>query len=146
MSLPNYRYVESTDDGCALYECLECYERWEGRTHRVNFCPFCGKAVTLLECLAHDEGEKAEHRYEARRRAWKWTEAGPRWVIQQRYLNRIFPDLPPDEWQDTYAHYPMRKTSARRALNTLRYMRDDAVRLSRGKPDREFRVIVRRNP
>lgn len=55
MAINRWRYVEYTDDGCALYECLQCYGRWEGRGepgyihHETrqyiacwHFCPLCG--------------------------------------------------------------------------------------------------------
>ena len=55
MGLNRWRYVEYTDDGCALYQCLLCKNKYEGRTapgwyeyqtkiyHPVFvFCPFCG--------------------------------------------------------------------------------------------------------
>ncbi len=32
MSLPKWRYVRYTDDGCAAYQCLNCYKQWEGRS------------------------------------------------------------------------------------------------------------------
>jgi len=51
--IPKWRYVHYTDDGCALYQCLNCYKQWEGRswpgyTHDGaftavwKFCPYCG--------------------------------------------------------------------------------------------------------
>jgi len=46
MSLSKYRNVDYTDDGCTLYECLNCYKRWEARTNpewsEWKFCPTCG--------------------------------------------------------------------------------------------------------
>jgi len=32
MSIPCWRYVRYTDDGSALYQCLNCYEQWDART------------------------------------------------------------------------------------------------------------------
>ena len=32
MSIPKWRYVRYTDDGCSLYQCLNCYNGWEART------------------------------------------------------------------------------------------------------------------
>lgn len=53
--IPQWRYVEYTDDGCARYECLQCKHTWEGRSapgYRMfetneyvaiwHFCPACG--------------------------------------------------------------------------------------------------------
>lgn len=53
MAINLWRYVEYTDDGCALFQCLQCYERWEMRgspgyfyegEYRPcwKFCPCCG--------------------------------------------------------------------------------------------------------
>ena len=54
MSLNAYRAVCYTDDGCTLYQCLNCYNSWESRTepgwfdgegkYHVDwrFCPYCG--------------------------------------------------------------------------------------------------------
>ena len=61
--LPYWRHVKYTDDGCSIYQCIECKHTYEGRTspgkyfhyeldgtQRVvpvyvptfRFCPFCG--------------------------------------------------------------------------------------------------------
>lgn len=39
-----WRKRHYTDDGCTLYECLNCHCGWEGRDdpHLWNFCPHCG--------------------------------------------------------------------------------------------------------
>jgi hypothetical protein len=46
MSIPAWRKVEYTDDGCSIYECLSCYKKWESRTDPEwagwQFCPYCG--------------------------------------------------------------------------------------------------------
>lgn len=57
MSIPYWREVKYTDDGCSIYECLNCYSGWEsrsapwwsedgkkpvGRKGVWNFCPVCG--------------------------------------------------------------------------------------------------------
>jgi len=46
MSIPFWRYVTYTDDGCSVYECLDCYRSWEARTDpkysEWKFCPYCG--------------------------------------------------------------------------------------------------------
>ncbi len=28
---PYYRYIDYTDDGCSLYQCLACKGKWEAR-------------------------------------------------------------------------------------------------------------------
>lgn len=53
MSIPKWRMVRYDDDGCCLYQCLNCYEQWSGRGapgdtwegvyHEYwKFCPCCG--------------------------------------------------------------------------------------------------------
>lgn len=46
MSISFWRYKDFSDDGCAFYECLNCYETWEARTNpkysEWKFCPYCG--------------------------------------------------------------------------------------------------------
>ena len=46
MSIPYWRSKKYTDDGCVLYECLNCYHEWEARTSpkwaKWKFCPYCG--------------------------------------------------------------------------------------------------------
>jgi len=44
MSIPKWRYVEYTDDGCTVYQCLSCYDSIEGRFSPADwkFCPYCG--------------------------------------------------------------------------------------------------------
>jgi rRNA maturation endonuclease Nob1 len=42
MSIPQYRYVEYTDDGCSRYECLNCYCQFEVRDIPWKYCPGCG--------------------------------------------------------------------------------------------------------
>lgn len=56
MSIPYWREVKYTDDGCSVYECLNCYSGWESRSAPWwsedgkkperkgvwNFCPVCG--------------------------------------------------------------------------------------------------------
>ena len=44
MSIPKWRHVEYTDDGCNVYQCLSCYDSIEGRFSPSywKFCPYCG--------------------------------------------------------------------------------------------------------
>lgn len=44
MSIPYWREVEYTDDGCSEFQCLNCYETWESRTtpKKWKLCPICG--------------------------------------------------------------------------------------------------------
>ena len=46
MAIPFWRYKDYSDDGCSIYECLNCYKEWEARTSpkysEWKFCPYCG--------------------------------------------------------------------------------------------------------
>ena len=44
MSIARFREVQYADDGCSIYQCLNCYEDWESRTtpQSWTFCPCCG--------------------------------------------------------------------------------------------------------
>jgi len=50
MSIPFWRNKTYTDDGCSIFQCLNCYNTWESRTSPENkmwktgfkFCPCCG--------------------------------------------------------------------------------------------------------
>jgi hypothetical protein len=44
MSIRKWRQIKYTDDGCTLYECLHCYNQFEGRLSpkEWKFCPYCG--------------------------------------------------------------------------------------------------------
>lgn len=66
--IPKWRYVEYTDDGCARYECLQCYSQWEGRSvvgyidfdssvfkAVWKFCPYCGCEWTGSTRTEEDE-------------------------------------------------------------------------------------------
>jgi hypothetical protein len=42
-----YRYVEYTDDGCSIYQCLWCkctFETRDNPEYQWNFCPKCGRS------------------------------------------------------------------------------------------------------
>lgn len=41
-TMNKWRNVNYTDDGCTLYQCLSCMNKFEGRTGPVRFCTFCG--------------------------------------------------------------------------------------------------------
>lgn len=40
MSVPHWRYVNYTDDGCSIYQCLNCYNKWEARTAPGRYDPY----------------------------------------------------------------------------------------------------------
>lgn len=73
MSINYWRYVEYTDDGCSLYQCLSCYETWESRTapgyfdlednyaRTWKFCPYCGvewSGMRTTPFSRHHEGRR----------------------------------------------------------------------------------------
>ena len=64
MSTPKWREVEYSDDGCCYYQCLMCYQTWEGRSspeYGCNFCPYCGiKWMGQNKCRARSTDK------------WKW--------------------------------------------------------------------------
>ena len=55
-----YRYVEYTDDGCHIEECLMCKARWEIRYMPTVFCPSCG--VKFDGKLEWEEEKCGSHR------------------------------------------------------------------------------------
>lgn len=44
MSIPKWRYEKDSDDGCNIYQCLSCYQSYEGRSSPTywSYCPYCG--------------------------------------------------------------------------------------------------------
>jgi hypothetical protein len=85
VSIPAAREVEYTDDGCSVYQCLSCYNTWEGRTsiltsecinpeesdpinykfktlYHWKFCPYCGIEWTVFP--PDNSEEDLEHRIE----------------------------------------------------------------------------------
>ena len=60
--IDRWRYVTSTGDGCAVYECLACRGRWEARGLYAeafwSYCPHCG---------IRWEGEQADRSEERKR-------------------------------------------------------------------------------
>jgi len=69
MSIPAWRKIEYTDDGCYVYQCLNCYKSWEGRTSPEwgswNFCPVCGVNWT------HEIKDEEDKIY--KRRSYKYS-------------------------------------------------------------------------
>jgi hypothetical protein len=142
MALNLWRYVRYSDDGCAIYECLNCYRGWEGRdepgyyhweTNQYiacwHFCPFCG---TKWDGPLHASEEEKEHRYGPRRaRIWaaqrkRWDEEALRrnhrpdqppfiWVIEVQAQWR---DSPEAKWESRW-RFTGFKTSVRSVLNSL---------------------------
>jgi hypothetical protein len=44
MSIPKWRHVKNSDDGCNIYQCLSCYNTYDGRDtpKEWKYCPYCG--------------------------------------------------------------------------------------------------------
>lgn len=101
MAINVWRYVHYTDDGCAIYQCLRCYGRWEGRGepgyihHETgeyvacwHFCPLCGthwdgKRTTAAEKLCDKAlGPRRQRIWEATDR-WQWGPDG--WRSTEQY-------------------------------------------------------------
>lgn len=40
--MKKWRIFEYRDEGCSLYQCLECKETWVSRTEGFPRCPYCG--------------------------------------------------------------------------------------------------------
>jgi hypothetical protein len=72
--IPKWRYVEYTDDGCGKYQCLNCYQTWEGRTWPGymsiegaftavwKHCPYCGCQWTGATRTNDDDGYNARRK------------------------------------------------------------------------------------
>jgi len=63
MSIPKWRYYADDDDGCNVYQCLFCYETWNGRSspRYWKFCPCCG--VKWSGELEWDTNKEARRHY-----------------------------------------------------------------------------------
>lgn len=70
--LNKFRRIFYTDDGCSLYQCLSCYNKFECRDdpeYGWKFCPFCGiKWDGKLKCRSHYQPrwkyDLVDHSYE----------------------------------------------------------------------------------
>jgi hypothetical protein len=86
MAIPKWREAEGTDDGCSIFQCLNCYTQWESRTspRTWKFCPHCGiKWEGQHECREH---------YEPR---WKFE-------LRQKDPEGVYP-APSRKWFDLYS-------------------------------------------
>ena len=99
--IPKWRYVEYTDDGCAKYQCLNCYETWEGRswpgytldgafTAIWKFCPHCGcqwtGATRTQDCELGPRRTRIRNAQEAARWPYKEKQEPYWWVIEYREI------------------------------------------------------------
>jgi hypothetical protein len=103
MSIELWRYVKYTDEGCGLYQCLNCYKMWEGRDdpHYWNYCPHCGvEWIAQNICRSSDTPKwqwelgwhKPEKFQEMSDMEKKWRERPRRrgnryWVIEEIMTN-----------------------------------------------------------
>ena len=64
MSIPYWREVKYTDEGCSEFQCLNCYKTWESRTppgrhtYRCGKCTYCVTGVYKCddwECHSKEE-------------------------------------------------------------------------------------------
>jgi len=73
MSISMWFVKDYTDDGCSIYQCLNCYNVWESRTSpkyaKWKYCPVCG-----IEWTQEKKSERPE-----------WKEK--RWVNDEEPLN-----------------------------------------------------------
>lgn len=63
MAIPKWRYVRYSDDGCAIYQCLNCYNTWEARTS-----PGYNDDILEVPCAvkggwSHNRGDGTEEHY-----------------------------------------------------------------------------------
>ena len=94
MSIPAIRYVNYSDEGCEIYECLNCYGKVEVRTgnrlgwdkeyepaeyDKWKFCPYCG-------CQWKDyinSGEKVSSRSG---RSYMRPDFSPYFILEKKYI------------------------------------------------------------
>jgi len=126
MSIPYFRYVEYTDDGCGIDQCLSCYNKWEGRSgsHGWKFCPYCGvEWKGKLECRQHYETAWLYRLKQQNQDKWdEWDRnryCGPRlplkrgWVIEAR-------DCREDRGETTNGHWNVKDWQSDSGVTTLR--------------------------
>jgi len=126
MSIPKWRVVEYTDDGCSIFQCLNCYDTWEGRTPAGysdfdgtytalwRFCPCCG---IQWEGSAREQTDEYGPRRtrilkavdDYRHANWDryYNKVPPRywWVIEHKYTFRFMPTMERWEPQVRYTNF-----------------------------------------
>ncbi len=89
MKFPYWRHVQSTDDGCSIYQCLWCMVQWESRTSpcwgKWKFCPVCGyEWKGEHECVEHNWKIKALcEKYDIEHTCVY----SPSWIVQCRTID-----------------------------------------------------------
>jgi hypothetical protein len=152
MPVPRWRVDRYTDDGCSVFQCLNCYKSWEGRcspgyTHEGiynaswRFCPICGVEWKGPMRESEDEfGPRRTKIKEAIRRYWDaipWDQRYPKppafwWVIEQEFKSFMFRGATKWEPQQHYRGLvvPAKEVLARaRELQRMRqedFRRDEA--------------------
>lgn len=109
-----YRKVRYTDDGCVLFECLQCKGSFEARHAGFVYCGHCG---TKWEgALVWDE----DAHYERAKLRWPRKEAisKPEWQTQSRTV--FGEDISQADWENEGASF---RGNAKAALNWLSYKR-----------------------
>ena len=97
--IPYWRTVRYTDDGCCIYQCLQCKAEWESRTgpgytdrgvYRAHwhYCPYCGCQWQGTARESEDDfGPRRKRIVEAQYKArWPQREPSYWWVIEERTL------------------------------------------------------------
>jgi len=153
MAMPQWRFVESTDDGCAIFQCLTCYETWEARTspERWVACPYCcmrwnGEHKWDVHKKYENFGGYPRHRSQGRLTPCHF-------VIEERFVTCT--DGQPDVIQERAWKVKFKPTRYYRADHILKVLRD-YEKEDRGEDEEddwlsanlgysEFRIVVERS-
>ena len=142
MSIPAVREVRETDDGCSVYQCLNCYGDWESRSSPAAFgdyaeylknsgrweeakksfwkcCPICG--CTWEKYLSSKEKIYYPPLSEDRIRTLKYQ-------LQERYFDldsgELISDWSNDVWLKNGGPCGYPTENREHAVNNLRALRD----------------------
>jgi hypothetical protein len=103
MAIPKWRDVRYTDDGCTIYECLNCYYRWEARSSPKIFCTNCGIKWDG-EQVAEPEDDKLVQALWDGQEAFR--KSMPRWIVEVQ-ISKPGTDRP-EEWRMCFDTVSMR--------------------------------------
>ena len=113
MSITKYRHMNYTDDGCDLYQCLNCYKTLEIRyIPDWKFCPMCGIEFSgQLKCRETHEPSwlykldlDYNAAYDLKSKSWKKDKAG--WIIEKRTVWYDKGDDGEITYKYTYGEHP----------------------------------------
>jgi len=76
MAIPYIKMAYYTDDGCNVYQCLQCKAEWEARSGNWIFCPGCG-----IRFVGQKEGRE--------RHQPKWLYKLGSWEEQDKARNKL---------------------------------------------------------